>query len=85
MNTKTPDKMIRPEEFDLPKLKHDAGMEACVMALESLRSLASDPAGSRFTLREIFGTFNAARMEIEGEMAIRALELLAGSKRQTPN
>jgi len=48
---------------------------AVAEALKSLKDLSEDPAGSTFTLREIFGTFQhgAGVPEIEGKKALAAL------------
>jgi hypothetical protein len=55
--------------------EHDA-LRAVVKAVQGLLDLAKDPAGSTFTLKEVFGTRNLGSNEIEGRQLLEALKAL---------
>src|SRR4030095_16444812 len=42
-------------------------------ALEALKALSEDSAGSTYTLREVFGTFGKGPAQIEGALALDAI------------
>lgn len=65
------------------KLNEHAALVAVAEALQSIRDLADDPAGSTYTLKELFGTFQHGEgvPEIEGKKAIQALANLAAVRK----
>jgi len=75
-------RIIKPAGIPQPQSKLElehAALVAVAEALQSISNLASDPAGSTYTLKELFGTFQhgVGIPQAEGKRALKALANLA--------
>ena len=59
-----------------------AALVAVAEAMKAIQDLSCDLAGSKLTLREVFGTFHQMK-QVEGEMSLAALAALAAVRGKT--